>query len=111
LVSREVFITHLHEDHLSLKQFIAGARLKFYTGERYVKPLERKYSDLEIPVEEYRNVLVLHHCFMHSETGKIRETETYGFFIKDSLGIPECDEPAKLIEEYKLKTLFLFIFY
>ena len=105
---RKVFITHLHEDHLPAAEFIVGARLKFYTGGDYVEVLREKYKPYGIPVEEYTDVVKLDHTFIY---GRVRSTKTYGFFVKDSIIIPECDNPEILIREYKPKMAFIFVFH
>jgi len=102
---RIVYITHLHRDHLPLKEYVAGANLKFCTGPRYVKLLQEKYRDFE--VIEYTDVVEVEHTYPYA--GRYRVTKTYVFFIGDGIIIPECDNPSEVIREYEAKVTLVFV--
>jgi hypothetical protein len=90
-----------------LKQALAGFRLRFYTGSKYVERLQKRYGGF--PVEEYTDVLELEHGYYYME--RWMRTKAYAFFIKDAIVIPECNNPEKLIEEYRLRMAFIFVAY
>lgn len=93
---KSAFITHMHKDHLPLRERVRGIIL--YTGRAYVDSLKRFYGE----ACEYTDVLELDHTYPYE--GKIRTVKTYGFFIKEVLFIPECDNPEEILKEYSPKV-------
>ncbi|MEM2045446.1 MAG: hypothetical protein QXO20_04620 [Candidatus Bathyarchaeia archaeon] len=90
---REVFITHLDPDHLPLKEHIAGGLLKFRVPKEYFCHVSKIYGEL-FEVEEYSDVLRLEHTTLWPGRGKYVTRAAYAFFIRDSMVIPECDNPT-----------------
>lgn len=107
---REVFITHLDPDHLPLKEHVAGGLLKFKVSEEHFCYISKTYGDL-FEVEEYGDVLRLEHTTLWLSRRKYVTRTTYAFFIKDSMVIPECDNPDQLIKEYRAKFAFILVSY
>jgi len=103
---RDVFVTHTHLDHLLLKEYVSGAKLRFYTSKEYFDEVVRRYGDV-FEVTEYTDVVKTVHT---SLTGrKFERVETTCFFVEECLVIPESDEPQRLIEEYAPKFAFVFV--
>jgi len=107
---REVFITHLDSDHLPLKEHVAGSRLKFRAPAPLLAILTERYGD-SFEVQEYSDVLKLEHMTFSVNKRKLVSRTTYAFFIKDSIIIPECDTPDRLIEEYRPRFAFVLVCY
>jgi len=107
---REVFITHLDPDHLPLKEHIAGGLLKFRVPKEYFCHVSKIYGEL-FEVEEYSDVLRLEHTTLWPGRGKYVTRAAYAFFIRDSMVIPECDNPDQLIKEYGPKLAFVLVSY
>lgn len=105
---RDVFITHLDPDHLPLKEYIMGAKIRFFTAAQFLPELTRKYGDA-FEVLEYTDVLRLKHTTVKG--GKYVKVDAYAFFIGEGMLIPECDDPDALIREYSPKFAFLFVSY
>lgn len=103
---REVFITHLHLDHMPLKEYIAGAKVRFYVAPAYLTDVMKAYGD-SFEVCEYRDIIETAHTALYNQ--KYVKVKTFGYFFGDELVIPECDGPDDLIKEYSLKTAFIFV--
>jgi hypothetical protein len=105
---RDVFITHTHLDHLLLEEYIKGARLRFFAASEYCSELINKYGG-EFEVYEYKDVIKTSHTtFVGRQYVKVN---TYGFFWKDAMLVPETDNPELLIAEYAPKFAFIFASY
>jgi len=105
---RDVFVTHIHLDHLPLKEYIAGARLKFFTAPEYYSALIKRYGG-EFEVCEYTDIIRTSHTTLIGR--QFVKVNTYGFFWKDALLVPESDDVASLIKEYAPKFALVFISY
>lgn len=105
---RAVFITHLDSDHLPLKEYVLGANLRFFTSSTYLKRLEEMYGDV-FEVCEYTDVIETEHTTKHGR--KYIRVKTFGFFFKEALVVPECDNPDELIKEYSPRFTMIFVAY
>jgi len=103
---RDVFITHLHLDHLPLKEFVTGANIRFFTSSYYLTGLKELYGN-SFEICEYRDVVATEHTTMLGR--KYVKVETFGFFFKEALVIPECNNPNDLIKEYAPRFTFIFV--
>jgi len=103
---RDVFITHLHLDHLPLKEYILGANLRFFSPKTYLANVEKIYGDT-FEICEYDDVIETEHTSIHGR--KYIKVKTYCFFLGETLVIPECDDPNKLLREYSPKFTIIFI--
>jgi len=104
---RLAYITHLDPDHLPLKEYILGAKVRFFTAPKFVKGLDAFYGGA-FEVCEYSDVLMLKHATVTGR-GKVVERETCAFFMGEAMVIPECDDPDGLIKEYKPRFAFIFV--
>jgi hypothetical protein len=104
---RLTYITHLDLDHLPLKEYVLGAKIRFFTASKFMRGLEAFYGGA-FDVCEYNDVLMLKHTTISGKR-KIVEKETCAFFIGEAMIIPECDDPDKLIMEYRPKFAFIFV--
>ena len=103
---RDVFITHLHLDHLPLTEYIYGAKLRFFTASIYISEVAAKYGDM-FEVCEYNDVAEVRHTSRHGN--RFVMVPTIIFFFKDVAVIPEVDDPDGLIREYAPRYAFLFV--
>jgi len=103
---RDVFITHVHLDHLPLKEYVLGTRLRFFTASDYMPKIADIYGD-SFEVFEYTDVARVTHTSRHGN--RFMKVASIIFFIKNAVVIPECDSPGKFIEEYSLKYAFVFV--
>jgi len=104
---RCVFITRLDLDHLPLKDYIAGARMKFYVAPPIFQGILRRYGEA-FEVEEYSDILMVKDEYLYM--GRTRGNYAFIYFIHDAVVIPECCNASELIEEYGLKYAFVFVF-
>jgi len=104
---RDVFIIHLDLDHLPLKDYIAGARMKFYVAPPIFQEVFRRYGEA-FEVEEYSDILMVKGEYFYM--GRTRGNYAFVYFIHDAVVIPECCNASELIEEYGLKYTFVFVF-
>lgn len=56
------------------------------------------YGD-SFEVCEYSDVIEVDHMPIHG--ARAAKVKAFGFFFKDELVLPECNNPSKLIDEYK----------
>lgn len=103
---RDVFVTHTHLDHLLLKEYVHGARLRFFTAKKYLPEITGKYGDI-FEVCEYRDVAEVHHTTRHGN--RFVSVASFVYFIKDAVIIPESDNPGELIREYAPRFAFTFV--
>jgi hypothetical protein len=106
----EAFITHLHRDHLPFREEILNSQLVFKVPEYLIDPLRCKYPRTKIEIEVYTDVMRLPHTFRLSD-GRFQTTDSYAYFIGNALVIPECNEPARVLEEYRAKVVFTLVFH
>jgi len=103
---KDAFVTHTHLDHLPLKEYIAGAQLRFFTAAEYCPALIKKYGD-KFEVCEYTDVIKTSHTTLVGK--QFVKVNTYGFFWKEALLVPESDDVELLIAEYAPEFAFIFV--
>jgi hypothetical protein len=105
-IDRDIFLTHTHNDHLPLPQ-VLGENAKIHVASPMLSRMERIYPNLPI-VEEYTDFFETQHTLVINN--RVTSVPAYCYFIKDAVVVPESDEAAKLVLDYKAKYKFVFTF-
>ena len=104
-LQREIFITHTHRDHLPLRLLVAPGT-KIHVAPPLLPRVQKIYP--QAVVEEHLDYFTTEHTLIAN--GRITRAESYGYFIKDLVVIPESDHATQLVKEYKSKVTFVFAF-
>ncbi|HDH44831.1 MAG TPA: hypothetical protein ENG66_05510 [Thermococcus sp.] len=104
-VSRNIFITHTHNDHLPLREALSK-EAKIFVASPLLPRIQRLYPHLTI--EEYTDYLQTEHTFIAN--GRVTKAVTFGYFIHSLVLIPESDHAEKILEEYRSRYTLVFAF-
>ena len=105
-VNRNVFLTHTHNDHLPLAQVLAQG-ITVRVASPLMSRMEKIYGN-RIILEEYTDFLEAKHTFIANN--KVTAAPAYAYFMQDAMLIPEADNAAEIIAQYKAKYVFCFAF-
>lgn len=105
-INREIFLTHTHNDHLPLPQ-VLGEGARIHVASPLLSRMQRIYQNRAI-IEEYTDYIETEHTLIVNN--RVASVPAYCYFVNDAIVIPEADNAADLVSEYRAKYVFLFVF-